>query len=303
MKQSDINKANADRMAFIKKTKTEFDTLIKSTVENSNEYIIKNVINNLETVGDYVINSAKNKDLLGDYFVEIIIPQINKNIIKKPIDFVAGSLYEQKDVIEVYFEKVMKASDFASASDAADKYLTSTFMFNGSKFLPDSQIKELQITKGDFDNLFFLFIPYLTVGNKTKNDLVAITTNYTRSVINERAETLTDNLWERNDRSLLIIYSNDLGINTYQYAGVIGEKSRQFCRERINKVFTYEEIMSWAELDWPQKQPYKYSPFLDCGGFGCKHVLVPVPDDIENDIQRQTEKRWTQLVPGLFRYV
>lgn len=301
MKQSEVIKANNDRMSFIKDTKIEFTNIINKSVEDTNKYILDKVLNNLETDKDMVLNTPKNQDLLGDYFTEIIIPQINKNIISIPVYYVGDSLYNQKEVIETYFKKIMKANDLGAASRSADKYLISTFMYSGTAFLPDSQIKELQITKADLDNLLFLFIAYLKVNKKTIKELTEITSNYVASIIRSRAEDVTDNIWERNDRALLVIYSSELKINNYLYAGRTSEKSRQFCLTRVNKIFTYEEVMEWADLEWPQKQPYKYSPFLDCGGFGCKHVLIPVPDEIENDTV--SEKRWTQILPGVMKYI
>lgn len=56
------------------------------------------------------------------------------------------------------------------------------------------------------------------------------------------------------------------------YQGGLIQDSRQFCKERNNKVFTKAEIESWKELEWEGK-PENYDPFINVGGTGCRHTL------------------------------
>ena len=53
------------------------------------------------------------------------------------------------------------------------------------------------------------------------------------------------------------------------YAGPRDARNRPFCAERVNKIFPIEVVYTW---DNGQGLPAN----LYCGGYGCRHVLIPV---------------------------
>jgi hypothetical protein len=53
------------------------------------------------------------------------------------------------------------------------------------------------------------------------------------------------------------------------YAGPKDARNRPFCAERVNKIYPLQVVYTW---DNGQGLPAD----LYCGGFGCRHVLVPV---------------------------
>ena len=59
------------------------------------------------------------------------------------------------------------------------------------------------------------------------------------------------------------------GLNSFLYAGPRDERNRPFCAERVNKVFSREQISQW---DNGQGLPAD----IFCGGYNCRHELVPV---------------------------
>lgn len=59
------------------------------------------------------------------------------------------------------------------------------------------------------------------------------------------------------------------GLNNFLYAGPKDERNRPFCAERVNKVFSREQIATW---DNGQGLPAD----IFCGGYNCRHELVPV---------------------------
>lgn len=85
----------------------------------------------------------------------------------------------------------------------------------------------------------------------------------------------------------------DLGLEFYSYSGGVQDKTRPFCEERAGKFFHHKEIESWASLDWQGKNPLttESSIFIFCGGFNCRHSLIPVHKSIVDpaDISRAQE--------------
>lgn len=57
------------------------------------------------------------------------------------------------------------------------------------------------------------------------------------------------------------------------YEGGEIETSRYFCIERNRKVFHESEIQGWIDLDWEGKNAIGYNPFIDLGGYNCRHKL------------------------------
>jgi hypothetical protein len=74
-------------------------------------------------------------------------------------------------------------------------------------------------------------------------------------------------------------FRDELGLRHAIYQGGIIKTSRPFCIERNNKVFTVEEIASWALLDF-QGKSNPYNPFKDCGGYNCRHQLDWISDEL-----------------------
>lgn len=91
--------------------------------------------------------------------------------------------------------------------------------------------------------------------------------------------TNTFDLFQRLDRSVQNIYAERLGLNYAVYSGTVMDTTRPFCEARVNKVFSRKQIAGWADLQWSGK-PKMYDPFMDCGGFNCRHHLSWVSDEV-----------------------
>lgn len=74
------------------------------------------------------------------------------------------------------------------------------------------------------------------------------------------------------DRSYNNIIADEVGLDHALYQGGLVADSRDFCIERDGLVWTREEIASWADLSF-QGKPDSYDPFIDLGGFNCRHSL------------------------------
>lgn len=87
-------------------------------------------------------------------------------------------------------------------------------------------------------------------------------------------------LYQRIDRTANLVYADRLGLDYAIYSGTLEEDSRPFCIARVNKVFSRPEISSWEDLQFQGKPKVGYDPFVDCGGFNCRHHLSWISDEI-----------------------
>jgi hypothetical protein len=71
--------------------------------------------------------------------------------------------------------------------------------------------------------------------------------------------------------------ANELGLTSFIYYGSIIRDSRDFCVEHVNKIFTEEEARTLWQGDWQGKSGS--DPFLDRGGYNCRHHWQPVSED------------------------
>ena len=78
--------------------------------------------------------------------------------------------------------------------------------------------------------------------------------------------------------------ADELGLTHYIYYGTIIRDSRDFCVEHVNKVFTEEEARELWQKEWQGKSGN--DPFLDRGGYNCRHHWQPTSldwGDIKDD--------------------
>jgi hypothetical protein len=83
------------------------------------------------------------------------------------------------------------------------------------------------------------------------------------------------------NREYMQTISDDLGIGFYRYQGTKIKESRPFCVARAGKVYTKEEVEKWASLsDWDgrMKGTTKTTIFSYCGGYNCRHTLMPISE-------------------------
>lgn len=79
------------------------------------------------------------------------------------------------------------------------------------------------------------------------------------------------------DRTISDVYAEKLDLNFAIYEGGIIKTTREFCRKRNGKVFHRSEI---EEFDPETARPPNYNPITDLGGYGCRHHLNWIPNQL-----------------------
>jgi len=84
--------------------------------------------------------------------------------------------------------------------------------------------------------------------------------------------------------------AEDAGIDLFLYYGNLIATSRQFCIDRVKKVFSKEVIDSWDDVDWGGKSGPAYR---DRGGYNCRHHWVPVRKSwLKEDVEVIEDVNW-----------
>ena len=88
-------------------------------------------------------------------------------------------------------------------------------------------------------------------------------------------------LFSITDRKFTTAVAEDYGILFYEYMGGEIDTTREFCQDREGKVYHKAEIEAWAGRTWAGKAKGTTAStiFVLCGGYNCRHSLVPVRID------------------------
>jgi len=102
----------------------------------------------------------------------------------------------------------------------------------------------------DIDSLVDSSVP--TLASQVATELRTATSAFSRSINQRKAD--------------------ELGLNYFLYTGPIDKITRPFCRSKVGKVFTREEISKWDN-----HQGLPASIYL--GGYNCRHDLRPISEE------------------------
>lgn len=90
-----------------------------------------------------------------------------------------------------------------------------------------------------------------------------------------RVATLLDTGLAGFDRAVTAQVADEAGVEWYLYDGPTDDLTREFCAERVGKRFTL------AMLDATDNDTGPNPPSIYCGGWNCRHYLVPLLDEAD----------------------
>ena len=92
-------------------------------------------------------------------------------------------------------------------------------------------------------------------------------------------------LFQKIDRAANLVYAERLGLNYAIYSGTVKDTTRPWCEKHVNKVYSRKEIDAWKNADWAGKIQVGYDPYLDAGGFNCRHHWSFVSDTVAETLR------------------
>lgn len=115
-----------------------------------------------------------------------------------------------------------------------------------------------------------------SVLSKTDLDLNASIDDLTTSTAKE-AKTVLNTALQGFNRSVNLSKAEDLGLEKFLYFGPDDDITRPFCQERVDQIFTREEI-----AEWDNGQGLPADTYL--GGYNCRHRLIAVTDELAKEL-------------------
>lgn len=95
-----------------------------------------------------------------------------------------------------------------------------------------------------------------------------------------QTQQLSYDLYQQIDRQTQLLYASKIGLKHALYAGTAKDNSRDFCLQRLDNVYTVDEIATWEDLEFQGKPKIGYNPFVHCGGHNCRHHLSYLSEEI-----------------------
>ncbi|MCE7856886.1 MAG: hypothetical protein DYG97_10130 [Ignavibacteria bacterium CHB3] len=187
---------------------------------------------------------------------ELRIPVVIQNALVKDLRTTQEQIAE---IWDFYFEKEIKAGEQITFSDADYEKLRAAYKIDFSSvedklnFSVEQEFTKILKSDSSYSNL--------------RNELRK------KDIGEFQASTLANTAVAQFDNAYMIENAQQAGVTKYLYDGTIIATTRDFCRERVGRVFTLEELEA---MDNGQGLPV--IPSL--GGYNCRHYLTPIIDEI-----------------------
>jgi hypothetical protein len=231
-------------------------------------------LKDLELKEGYIVQNAANRRILREAQAQFDLTIANSNY-QSGLEKYLKLIPQINELNAAYFKTIESAfvpnkNFLKSLQSQTIKTVNSLILQDGLKAqvqIPLNQLLEQNIsTGGTFKGLLKQVQDFVKGNSELEGRLYKYTTTFVSDTLFQYA------------RSYQQSVTADLGLEWYLYTGGLIETSREFCIERNGKFFTQKEVESWAKLEWKGKNPLttESSIFIFCGGFFCKHQLIPV---------------------------
>lgn len=247
----DVSKLETDSLGNIKPNVSNLKSLQKIKGSLSDIILSPEYVSN---VGKFINTFDKSKELIDDYFFELVDTFDNKKALFNEILSNSVAVTEESLLgAGITNDIITPVTDYLSKSVTQGQNLTEL-------------IDELSIKiKGDKTNLGYIQKNVKQIATDSINQYSA---NYTQSI------------------------SDDLDFEYYLYSGANKTTSRCFCLEREGKYFSKKEIEHWGATPslWNTCKTKlhkgggripstdKKSIFTYRGGYQCNHLIMPVSE-------------------------
>ena len=275
MTESQFNKLNEKQDEFIELLHNRLKKRLKSLAKDLFKVLEKEILSKLESDDNGIMLNDNNIALINN------IPKLFKGI--KLGRFIRDTKADYLLVIEKtspYFEAFKLEADrikqikerLIIAMEQRINNITSKITVGRSKALQGKKWILTEMAKG-----------------RTFTELRKSVINYvftTGTPFNHINTELQDTFMEGN-RFVVDEMAKGLNLdNYYRYTGGLVQKSRDFCESKNRKVFTKYQVEQWSNQTW-QGKSVPYNPFINVGGYNCRHRLMPISEDMFYRLKNQ----------------
>lgn len=284
MPQSKYTKA---RLKFIDEAETQLAGGVKKMQTELWDRVEK-IINKLKVDEGKIDGGAGNYTLLGQ--LNATAKQMRSGPKKQIISSLIKNLLDQEDLVKTYFNKFLNL-ERSAVETRVHKQLLNRIGYDGDGFVDRGVLHDLWTDDTDIRAIRAQTVKAIAGGQswqefQTQMKVLVQGDGERLGVTEAHFKTVTMDMYAQNDRALTKQYADEYELDKFIFQGGLMNTTRDFCRERNNRIFTREQIEEWSGLSW-QGKPKVYDPFLDVGGFSCKHVLDPLTDELADELISQ----------------
>lgn len=227
---------------------------------------------------DKIIGDVAN--LQGDKLLDWFFNQIDKN----------GKLNRSyfNTVVKNKTPKVQKAYQ-----NSFDNILT-RLGYDGKKFVKGGFLHDLTRVADPIRRIKAETVKAIATGSSYKDfvdqiDIFVQGQEDKAGIVESHFRTNAYDTFQMVDRSISLGMAKKLGMTKFVYSGTEMETTRDFCKDKIGKVFTIEQAEKWKNEEWQGKPKTNYDPLLDMGGYNCTHVPDWITDEMADAMEPKKE--------------
>lgn len=244
------------------------------------------IIKRMKSEGGTLTSSSKNNAVIKELFKAIkqYMKSQSKEILKFSIKAFDELLKMNSDYFGVSIES-FKAELFDNLGIKNDKTIIKNSIF-------DKLIQDTGVSKS-----VAAIVQKAIRAKETIQGLIGkITELFTPTVLKNPSVLVTQlvknggfNYLQIQDRMIARAMADEVGFSYGIYGGTLKNNTREFCRARVNRVYSLSEIKSWDNLTFNGKYP-NHNSMNDCGGWNCRHVLNWVSKETAERIAKERRK-------------
>lgn len=301
------------KQEYIDANRSKFESSVISMQEQLFQSFVENILPELDMKDGQILNTSKNLRLIES--LDNLYNDFNSNIQSKVVTSLGEGLVGLNKLNTQYFNEITLNDTTKKKFDSIVKK-TNELMSTRIGVTSSGEIS----TGGFLDS----FVTDRTLLTDLKQSIIKnVTGQQSLSDFKESVKTTilgTDKVsggfekyyrqyaydtYQQYDRAYGKNMADEFGMNYALYQGGLINDSRDFCRAHENKVFTRDEIQKFDKWRLPEgskeapgpgevpsyiaKFP-DYNPFVDCGGFSCRHSLTWVTNSYAERVRPELKK-------------
>lgn len=197
----------------------------------------------------------------------------------------AKDLLSIVDIEATYFNAIGKAFDLDIAMEKTTDLISKQIGIDlkTGKLIEDSYLYRLaegSQVKDDIANLVLQNISAKSSFRDLKDSLQTLVEGdeTTNGAMQQYLRTYAYDTFANVQRSVDLNIADTYQFNSFIYSGDIIKDSREFCIERVNGIFTRDDLAEWSTMDWKGKN-WDVPVEISLGGYNCRHTLMWIPDE------------------------
>lgn len=287
----DYRKLNERRISEATNSGAFMDALVRSLQAALYGLVIDWVSGKIETVDGKMKYSASNLGKVAGLY--LLFDRFSKSYQKTVLGGILDRAARIFGLTKEYYDEIKPAPE--SVQDAARRLTLQRWGYNVNtkQLIPGGYFEKLFANEGVARNVAGL-VNRAIAGQMSLADFQK---QFRKVFIGRPGQGMLERYWKTNsfdlfqkiDRAANLVYADRLGLEYAIYSGTVMDTTRPWCENHVNKVFSRDEIDAWKNQSWQGKITVAYDPYLDAGGFNCRHTWSFISDTVAKHLRPDIE--------------